>query len=163
MLLRRLLRRLDPKRVPPPGDWFSIGPNQAHPTPLRLPVAPAEPAAVPVVPVVPANETPRRLPSAESAGEPAADVVPETAPRSRRKSRTYSKMSSFVPEEPDELDDIADMWRYYAFVAEKQVQTRTRRMVEEATVADDQKVQVPTRRHGERTRQTFGQQKGENL
>ncbi|CAL1168329.1 unnamed protein product [Cladocopium goreaui] len=114
--------------------------HKAHPTPLRLPVA--EPAAD-VVPLGLAHEAPLRLPSAESGP---ADAVPETAPRSRRKSRTYSKMSSFVPEEPDELDDIADMWRYYAFVAEKQVQTRTRRMVEEATVADDQKVQVPTRR-----------------
>ncbi|CAK9002277.1 unnamed protein product, partial [Durusdinium trenchii] len=64
--------------------------------------------------------------------------------RSRRKSRTYSKMSSFVPEEPDELDDIADMWRYYALVAEKQVQTATRRLVEGST--ETEKVQVPTRR-----------------
>ncbi|CAJ1373022.1 unnamed protein product [Effrenium voratum] len=71
-------------------------------------------------------------------------------PRGRRKSRTYSKMSSFVPEEPDDLDDIADMWRYYAFVAEKQVQTATGRMVEnqlpESESSSAPPVLTPTRR-----------------
>eukprot|EP00434_Breviolum_minutum_P014637 symbB.v1.2.012905.t1/scaffold856.1/size157613/3 len=39
------------------------------------------------------------------------------------------------------------MWRYYALVAEKQVQARTRRMVEESTNSGGEaKVQVPTRR-----------------
>eukprot|EP00913_Durusdinium_trenchii_P023525 g22102.t1 len=81
----------------------------------------------------------RDKPQVRPSGE--ADDAPV---RSRRKSRTYSKMSSFVPEEPDELDDIADMWRYYALVAEKQVQTATRRLVEGST--ETEKVQVPTRR-----------------
>eukprot|EP00439_Symbiodinium_sp_Y106_P052105 s3853_g6.t5 len=67
----------------------------------------------------------------------------------RRPTRDYSKLTSFVRDDTDELDGT-DTWRYYALVAEKEVENSTRKLVEaqqaEGSEAAPQPSLTPTRR-----------------
>ncbi|CAE7832636.1 ADCY10 [Symbiodinium sp. CCMP2592] len=77
---------------------------------------------------------------------PAEDM--HSAP-ARRPTRDYSKLTSFVRDDTDELDGT-DTWRYYALVAEKEVENSTRKLVEaqqaEGSEAAPQPSLTPTRR-----------------